>query len=97
MSDSPRSDAVQEDSTPTLTLPQLDAAEKEFETRGKATGGFNQDVELQSPVDKEKVPEDEEWLESPAHPRNWPPRRKWSNMAIVSNTCTTPRVQSLKA
>ena len=73
--------------TPTLTLPQLEEAGKGIQTRSRVIGDSNQDTELQSPVEKE-VTEDEEWLENPAHPRNWPPRKKWSNMAIVSTLCT---------
>jgi hypothetical protein len=81
------SDAVQKDhtaSTTTLALPQLAEAEKGLQTRTKAVGDSNQDTEPQSPTEKEEAREDEEWLENPAHPRNWRPRKKWANMAIVS-------------
>ena len=57
----------------TLTPPQLGEVEKD-----------SQDVEAQPSAGKEKAHEDEEWLENPANPRNWPSRKKWTNMAIVS-------------
>jgi hypothetical protein len=81
-----RPDTAQTDaSTPTLTLPQYEA-EKVLQTQSKAADDSNQDTELQSPVEKGNAREDAEWLENPAHPRNWRPRKKWSNMAIVSES-----------
>jgi hypothetical protein len=81
------SDAVQKDpasSTTTLALPTLVEVEKGFQTRSKVAGDSNQDAESRSPVEKEEAREDEEWLENPAHPRNWTPGKKWTDMAIVS-------------
>ena len=86
MSDPVPSDTVQKDpmvSTPTLALPHLDGAEKEFQDH---VYGPNHDAERKSLEE-----EDKEWLENPAHPRNWLPRKKWGTMAIVS----LPRPETL--
>lgn len=98
MSSPPDPDTPQKDpvvSTPALALPQLEEAEKGYQTRSKIITDSNQDTESQFPVEKEAT-EDEEWLENLAHPRNWPPRKKWSNMAIVSDFCA-PEARGLKA
>jgi len=69
-------------SAATLTLPQHGKAEKGF--RSEAVGDPTHDAEALSSAEKEKAREDEEWLENPAHPRNWSSMKKWTNMAIVS-------------
>lgn len=85
-------------STPTLTLPQLEETEKDFQSRSKAIDNPSQDVETQSSTEKERVLEDEQWFESPAHPWNWRPRKKWTNMAIVSfYTFLPPLTSSMMA
>jgi len=69
-------------SAATLTLPQRENTEK-----GIRTGAIDdpaQHTETRSSAEKEKAREDEEWLENPAHPRNWSSTKKWTNMAIVS-------------
>ena len=76
----------------TLTTSQLGDAEKGFQTQNDFIDGLDKDAETQSPTEKEQILEDEEWLENPAHPRNWPSTKKWINMAIVSRS--PPRVLS---
>lgn len=75
-------------SATTLTLPRLEEAERGVHTRTEAVydGTRDTDAQSQSSAEKEKAREDEEWLENPAHPRNWPSAKKWSNMAIVSRS-----------
>lgn len=70
-------------SATTLALPRLGEAEGGFHIRG---GG----ADVQSSGKKEMSREDEEWLENPAHPRNWPSAKKWTNMAIVSRSLPRP-------
>lgn len=71
-------------STTSLPLPQLAEVEKGLQTRRKAVSDFDRDIEPQSSAEKSEALEDEEWLESPDHPRNWSSGKKWANMAIVS-------------
>lgn len=71
-------------SATTLALPQLAEAEKGPQTRGKLVCDSNQGTEPRSSAEKDEAREDEDWLEDPAHPRNWPSGKKWVNMAIVS-------------
>lgn len=81
------SDLVQKDpttSSTTLALSQLTEAENGFQTQTKAVSDSNRGTEPQSTAQKEEALEDQEWLDNPAHPRNWPPGKKWTNMAIVS-------------
>lgn len=66
-------------SAATLTLPQHEKTEK-----GIRTEPVDDPTQDQSSAEKEKAREDEEWLENPAHPRNWSSTKKWTNMAIVS-------------
>jgi len=66
----------------TLTLPQDGKTEKGI--RSEAIDNLTRDAEARSSAEKEKAREDEEWLENPAHPRNWSSTKKWTNMAIVS-------------
>lgn len=86
MSDIPQSDAavqkVQTASTTILSPPQFKEAKKEFPPQAEGAG----DLEAQSTTEKANVHDDEEWLENPAHPRNWSSRKKWVNMAIVSKS-----------
>lgn len=72
--------------TSTVTLPpsQLAETEKGFQFRSEAVCDSNQETEPQSSAEKEEARQDKEWLENPAHPRNWSSRKKWVNMAIVS-------------
>lgn len=76
-------------SAATLTMPQLGEAEKGQMGSG-AVHGPVQDIKIQLSDHEERIREDKEWLESPAHPRNWPSRKKWSNMAIVSRSPPRP-------
>lgn len=71
-------------SATTLMLPQLGEAEGRLQARSEAVYGPAQNVQDQLSAEKEQAREDEEWLENPAHPRNWSSTRKWVNMAIVS-------------
>jgi len=71
-------------STTTLMLPQLGETEGGLQTPSDTAYGPTQSVQDQLSVEKEQAREDEEWLENPAHPRNWSSKRKWVNMAIVS-------------
>jgi hypothetical protein len=90
-SDSDTAAKVAMASTATLALPQPREAEKGSQIRGKIVDDPAQDTEAQLSVGKEeKAREDEEWLENPVHPRNWPARKKWSNMAIVSRFLPRP-------
>lgn len=81
-------DVAQKDhtaSTITLALPQLAGVDNGSQTPSKPAPDFNPDAEQLSYTEKElHALEDEEWLENPAHPRNWSPGKKWANMAIVS-------------
>ena len=78
-------------SATTLTLPQPGRAEKGFQIRGEAVDDpSTQNTEAKSPTEREKAREDEEWLENPAHPRNWSSTKKWTNMAIVSRSMSRP-------
>ena len=89
MSDPSASNAVKKvatTSTTTLTLPQLREAERGLQTRSEAAYDPTQNTQAQLSAEKEHAREDEEWLENPAHPRNWPSRKKWANMAIVSGS-----------
>jgi hypothetical protein len=69
----------------TLTVPEPGEEEKRFRIQSKVDGDPTRDVEAQSSLE-EKAREDEEWLQNPAHPRNWPSRKKWANMAVVSRS-----------
>lgn len=51
---------------------------------------FAQATQTQVSAKDEQAREDEEWLENPMHPRNWPPRKKWLTMAIVSRSPPGP-------
>lgn len=73
-----------------LTLPRLEDVERGPHIRGEAAYDPVQDIGAQPPGRKEKSREDEEWLENPAHPRNWPSAKKWINMAIVSRPFPDP-------
>ncbi|KAF9648485.1 multidrug resistance protein 4 [Thelephora ganbajun] len=101
MSDFSDSNAVEKDpmtSDTTLVLPHLGEAEKGFQVRIEVVGDPIQDTEVQFSAEKEIDPEDDEWLGSPAHPRNWPATKKWTNMAIVSfYTCLPPLTSSMMA
>ena len=77
-------------SATTLTLPQHGKTEKGFQIRSEVIGDPTQDSEARSSAEKEKAREDEEWLENPVHPRNWPSTKKWTNMAIVSRSLPRP-------
>lgn len=76
-------------SATTLTLPRFGEADRD-RNPCEAAGNTAQDTQVQLSVEKEQACEDEEWLENPAHPRNWPPKRKWVNMAIVSRSLPSP-------
>ena len=73
-------------STITLTLPRLGEAERGLRTQDEATCDPIQNIKTELSAEKEQAREDEEWLENPAHPRNWPSTKKWVNMAIVSRS-----------
>jgi len=98
MSNPSGSDAVKKaaaTSSTTLTMPQVGEPEKGFQTRNHPIDDPNKDTEAQSSAEKEQALEDEideEWLENPAHPRNWPSTKKWTNMAIVSRSLPRPFV-----
>ena len=73
-------------SATTLTLPQLGEVEQGLQTRSDVAYDPVQNIQAQLSAEKEQANEDEEWLENPAHPRNWPSTKKWVNMAIVSRS-----------
>lgn len=85
-SDSNTVEKVTTASTITLALPQLGEAERGLQTRDEAICDPAQNTQTQLSAEKEQAREDEEWLQNPAHPRNWPSTRKWVNMAIVSES-----------
>jgi hypothetical protein len=89
MSD-PTAEKVATTTTMTLTLPQLGEAERGLQTRSGAAHDPTQNTQAQLSAEKEQVDEDEEWLENPAHPRNWSSAKKWINMAIVSRSLPRP-------
>lgn len=69
--------------TTTLTQPQPVEQENGPPIQTKAAPDSNPYTEPQPSTEKEDL-EDEEWRESPAHPWNWPRRKKSVDMAIVS-------------
>ena len=89
MSDGSDNDTLEKVAT-TLTLPQPGEAERGFQARSEAADGHTQHIEAHPPTKEDQAQEDEDWLEDPAHPRNWPSRTKWTNMAIVSRSPPGP-------
>ena len=89
MSDAPGNNTLEKAAT-TLTLPQPGEAERESQARSEAADGHIQYIEAHSSAKKDQAQEDEDWLEDPAHPRNWPSGTKWTNMAIVSRSPPGP-------
>lgn len=83
-------------SATTLTLPRFGEADRD-RNPCEAAGNSAQDTQVHLSAEKELACEDEEWLENPAHPRNWPPKKKWVNMAIVSKSPPRPSPQQLTA